>query len=340
MYFRLLALLSIVFVARTALAQDNSFPYPRSTDAYAMRSALYGNVRDLRGRPVVGARVDVVDMNSGRTITTTHTYGNGSFEFPGLELGRYELVATSGVYESRGRVDLLGDREVTLQLSCGAADVKEQGKTISVSQMKVPGKARKIFNKAMDAFRKARIDDAFGLVQKALGVYPDYAQALTLRGVLKMRKGETSEAQPDLEKAVELDYADDMGFVALASLYNTQKKYAEAAQVLDRGIAIHPDSWQAQMELARAYVGRKDGEAALRALAKCEKRAPSEAHYLHLLRSQALTIQRNYPAAISELESFLRSEPTGENSEPARKMLAQLQLAVAQEASLQTQGTK
>jgi Tfp pilus assembly protein PilF len=87
--------------------------------------------------------------------------------------------------------------------------------------MKVPGKARKLFQKAMSAFRKAKLDDAFSFVQQAIGMYPDYAQALALRGVMNMQRGETEKAEPDLQKAVELDYSDDITYVALASLYNS-----------------------------------------------------------------------------------------------------------------------
>jgi predicted Zn-dependent protease len=282
----------------------------------------------------------LLDLNTGRVLASTYTFANGSFEFPGLEAGRYEVVATFGVNEARSRLDLSGDRDVSLNISTPRAD-KSQGSTVSVSQMKVPGKARKIFDKAMAAFRKAQLDDALSLVQKALGMYPDYAQALTLRGVLNMRKGDNHQAQPDLEKAVELDDSDDMGFVALASLYNNQKRYDEASRILQRGMTLHPDSWQAQMELARAEVGRKNADAALRALAKCEAHVPAEVYYPHLIRAQALIMQKNYQFAVTELEAFLAKEPNGPNSEPARNMLKQLQgHPAAQEPNAQAAGAK
>jgi tetratricopeptide (TPR) repeat protein len=327
MLYRPLALASIVFAAVAVLAQDGSLVYPRS-DAYSVQSGLSGTVHDLSGKPVSGARVEIVDLNTGRTITSAYTYSNGSFEFPMLEGGRYEVIATAGVNESRARVEGMGIRDVNLRIANQTQD-KGNGNTVSVAQMRVPGKARKIFDKAMDAFHKARIDDAFSLVQKALGMYPDYAQALTLRGVLKMRKGDNVDAQPDLEKALELDNTDDMSFVALASLYNNEKRYDEAARLLQRGIVLHPESWQAHMEMARAEVGKKQPDAALRSLASCERNAPADVYYPHLIRAQALVQLKSYPAAITELESFLRKEPAGPNSEPARKLLAGLRTQTA-----------
>jgi tetratricopeptide (TPR) repeat protein len=340
MLYRLLALSSILFVALVAASQDSLPTYSRS-NAYGIQSGLSGSVRDFQGRPVGNARVEIVDLNSGRVVSTVFTYPNGSFEFPRLDAGRYEVIATAGVSESRNRLDLMGDRDLNIRLPSTLA-ASGQEKTISVAQMKVPGKARKIFDKALNAFRHARIDDAFNLVQKALGVCPDFAQALTLRGVLKMRKGDNEQAQPDLEKAVELDNSDDMGFVALASLYNNQKRYDEATRLLDRGIVLHPDSWQAHMEMARAEVGKKNPDAALKSLAKCDRNAPDSIYFRHLIRAQALILQKNYQPAVAELELFLKQEPEGPNSEPARKLLADLQSYLSQTtaSSAQTIGTK
>jgi len=273
-----------------------------------------------------------VDLYSGRTIATAYTFSNGTFEFSRIPQARYEVVATSGVHEARSRVDLAMDRDITFRIGNGPPVEGTQSHSVSVAEMKVPGKARKIFEKAVDAFRKARLDDAFGLVQKALGVYPDYAQALTLRGVLNMRKGDTRQAQPDLEKAVELDRADDTGFAALGALYNTEKRFDDAIQVLQRGITINPTSWQSQMELARAQVGKKDADAALRTLAKAEKYIPPQIYFPHLVRAEAFIIKKNYQAAIAELDAYLKYEPNGSNAEAAKRTLAQLQSVVASAA--------
>lgn len=331
MFVRPSVLLTIVFVALVSFAQDVSFPLPRS-GSFSVDSSLAGTVVDGAGHPISGARVEILDLYTGRTVSTAYTFPNGGFEFSRIPRDRYEIVASAGVNEARSRVDLAMDRNITFRLSGGNSDQGSRSHTVSVAEMKVPGKARKIFQKALDAFRKARIDDAFGLVQKALGVYPDYAQALTLRGVLNMRKGDTSQAQPDLEKAVELDHADDMGLAALGALYNTQKRFDEAIQVLERGIILNPTSWQSQMELARAQVGKKDADAALRTLAKAEKYIPPQIYFPHLVRAEAFIIKENYQAAVAELDAYLKYEPTGTNAEAAKRTLAQLQSLIASAA--------
>ncbi len=324
MRFRALFLTAFVLLTLTAVAQYST------SDNYTglgRRASLTGTVRDQSNNGAGGVRVELQDAVTGRTVASTFTFTNGSFDFTNIPEGHYEVVAGSGNADSRGRVDLFENRDITLHvLTTSTAKATEDGTatSVSLSQMKVPGKARKLLQKAQDAFRGAHLDDAFNFVQKALGLYPEYAKALTLRGVLNLQRGDTKSAQPDLEKAVELDYADDMGFVALASLYNTEGNYDHALQVLERGITIHPNSWQAYCEMARAQIGRKDYDASLRILAKADTYLPSGVTFPRMYRAQALLGLKNVEGAITELRGYLEKDPQGTNAETARNILAKL----------------
>jgi tetratricopeptide (TPR) repeat protein len=333
MLFRPLVLLSIVFVALAALAQDVSSARQEMMGGFP--SMISGTVYDATGHPINGARVEIQDLMTGRSVASTYTFANGTFEFTDLRSSQYELVASSGVSQVRSRLDSsAGSQELSLQLPATQVATDGVGSTssVSLSQMKVPGKARKAFRMAMDAFRLSHLDDAFSLVQKALGMYPDYAQALTLRGVLNLKKGDTKSAQPDLEKAVELDYSDETSYVALAALYNTEGKYKEALRVLDRGLSLHPNSWQGLVEEVRAQLGSSNFEDALKTIIRAENFVPADIHYCQLFKAQALAGMKNYAASATEIEGFLQKEPNGPNSEVARKMLSKLRATVAVEA--------
>ena len=331
MLYRFSLLFLIVVVATLTLAQNS--PFSTGTMDYGYRAGLSGTVRDNSGHGVSNAHIEVREIQSGRMVGSVYTASNGRYELFNLPRGEYEITASVGIIESRSRLELDMPRELDFHLITNAETAgAPQTSSVSLSQMKVPGKARKWFDKAMAAFRAAHIDDAFNFVQKAISSCPEYAQALTLRGLLNMEKGDNKSAQPDLEKAVELDYADDMNFVALASLYNTEGRYDEAMRVLERGMTVHPNSWQALMETARAQNGRKHYDDALKALAKADNYLPPDNTYKYLYRAQAFIGLRNYPAAITELNSFLSKESTGPNVETAKKTLDRLHGAVVQEA--------
>lgn len=331
MLFRPLLLVSIVLAALTASAQYG--PAVDESGPFGLHYAVSGSVRDINNNPLSGVRVELQSTTTGRTVASAYTYGTGEFSLQDVPKGQYDVVATSGIHEARVRIDYPGCGDVTLRMATDLADAKAgDSSSVSLSEMKVPGKARKMFRKAVDAFRMAKLDDAFSFVQQALGMYPDYAQALTLRGVMNMQRGDTKKAEPDLQKAVELDYSDDMGFVALASLYNTEGKFDNALQILDRGMSVHPKSWQALFEKSRAEIGKHEYDSALKSLAKAQYYAPAEIAYLHLYRAKALLGINNPEGAIAELEQYLAKEPQGQNAEAARKMLSQLKGAAAEQA--------
>jgi tetratricopeptide (TPR) repeat protein len=181
-----------------------------------------------------------------------------------------------------------------------------------------------LLQKAQDAFHKARLNDAFGFVQKALGIYPDYAQALTLRGILSMQKGDPQSAEPDLEKAIQLDYGNDMSYSALACLYNNKGEYNRALKVLDHGITLNPKSWQGYLEMARANIGNKDYGAAIRNLDRAESFAPASTGLTHLFRAEALFGLKDVQGAVKQLEAYLTIEPSGPTADLARQKLAQI----------------
>ena len=333
MFYRPLFLVSIVLAAVTAGAQYS--PLDNNVSGHDFHHTISGTVRDINNHPVSGAHVELQDCLTSRIISSTETYTNGTFELTGVAKGRYEVIVTSGINEARAQVEYPATNEINLRIAADTslADKSAGSKSsVSLSQMKVPGKARKLFQKAMEAFRASHLDDAFSFVQKALGLYPDYAEALTLRGVMNLQRGDTQSAEPDLQKAVELDYSDDMNFAALASLYNTEGKFDKAIQILNRGMTVQPNSWQGLTEMARAQIGKRDYEGALKVLAKADNYAPPSIAYLHLFRAQALLGLKNAPAATTELNAYLAKEPTGPNADTARTILVKLSAPETTEA--------
>lgn len=335
MLYRSVVLLTILTATLFANAQiESATPYSEMNQPgslFRLQAKLSGFVQDSQGHGINGARVDVID-GTGRMLAGTLTEANGSFEIDNLPRGTYQVIATSGVSDTREQVDVDGLSEVRLRLNTTQTNVVSgSANAFSVTQANVPGKARKMLEKAEEAFHKARLDQAFDMVQKALLVCPTYARALTLRGILNLQKGDTKAAEPDLEKAVQLDYSDDLGFVALGSLYNTEGRYDNAVQTLERGMTVNPKSWQANMEMARAEIGKKDFGAAVRSLDRSEMFAPPTVTLPKLFRAEALLGLKDYKGAIDALEYYLSRSPDSAEAPQAKDMLAKLKVMTASE---------
>src|SRR5205085_8510626 len=167
----------------------------------------------------------------------------GQFEIDNLPVGSYEVVISHGLAQERQQVAIEGaTAPVTFRLAeQEAGDAKAGNSTsVSVAEMKVPKKARQHYEKAAAALKKQKLDEAAKETEEAIAVYPRYAQALTLRGILKMDKGQTQDALNDFQAAVTSDPGYSMAYVAIGSAYNSLGEYDNAARSLDRAEELDP----------------------------------------------------------------------------------------------------
>ena len=240
------------------------------------------------------------------------------------------LVATKGVVESRERVDLAMDNiNVNLKMSNPVNEVGENGATVSVSQYKVPSKARKEFDKAQKAFNEGKYDEAKARTNKALEIYVYFAEALTLRGIVEANAKDFDPAQADLQKAIQYDPNYGLAYFAMGATLNQLGKFDDAARTLERGVAVKPDGWQGFFELSKATLAKGDFKAALKNASTAEKLANDAYAPIHVVKAHALMGLKQYQPAVAELELYLNREPQSALSASARRSLDQAKSFVA-----------
>lgn len=291
--------------------------------------AITVNVRMASGQPAADARIEVRDTNMGRVIKSGYTNSAGVAEFSGLALGMYEVTVSKGLVEVRDRADV---RSMIAVVSFRLEDSSNQeagnNRTVSVAQYKVPGKARKEYHKASDAVNERKLDEALKYVDKALAIYPNYAEALTLRAILKMDKNELESAETDLDSAIKIDPSYATAYFVFGANQNLQSKFDEAIQSLERGITLDPSGWQGYFELGKAQVGKQNYPQALKYLNKAQALVRVEYSPIHLVKAHALLAMKDYPSAMDELQIFLDKSPGDPHSAQARKTLEQVRAFV------------
>jgi tetratricopeptide (TPR) repeat protein len=295
----------------------------RTHSSAAATGVLVGSVHDSHNQPLRDARVELRALR-GQNVTSAYTNGDGQFEMANIPVGAYEVVITHGLAQSREQVVIDGtSAPMTFHLAeQGQGDAHAGNSTsVSVAEMKVPKKARQQYEKAAEELKKQKLDEAAKHVDEAIAVYPRYAQALTLRGVLKMDKGEVQDALNDFQAAVASDAGYGMAYVAIGAAYNSLGEYDNAARSLDRAQELDPRSWQAHFELSKAELGRQHYEAALREVNRASEIVPAPFPPMHLVRAHIYLSQKNYPEAMSELEAYLQKAPQDPGAAEARKTL-------------------
>lgn len=292
--------------------------------------SITGSVQDSTNHPLKDVRVELTDL-TGRGVNAVYTNSSGNFEFSRVAPGSYVILATSGLTQVSERVDASSwSNTVNLRMPVSnKADDGVQGNAISVAQYRIPAKAREEYRKAHDGLEKGKMDEAGKHLARALEICPNYADALTLRGVLELNQKDPQAAIADLDKAIKADANYAMAYMVMGSALNMESKYDEAIRALQRGESLAPTYWQAHFEMGKSYIGKADYPAALRQLQRAENLAPSEYALIYLLRAHALLAMKQYPEAMTALQAYLQKDPKGVNNQQAQKMLEQAQAFLA-----------
>ena len=313
--FRAAVLTAVLFtLSFAANAQANQ--------SLSQQGSILGSVVTDQNKPVSNARIEVHDLLLGTAISATYTNQAGYFEIDNIGFGTYEIVAISGVTDSREQVRLQTmQATVTLRLYPQRSDDAGSANTVSVSDFKIPKKAREAMQKAEAAVQALKTEEALAHIGIALQIYPRYAAALTLRGIMKLDTHDAQNAASDLEQAIQCDPAYALAYLAFGATYNNLSRFDDSIRTIDRGIALSPTSWQGYYELGKAYIGRGDFTTAIKQLNKAEDMAPKDFALVHLVKAHAMLGMKDYSSAMLELQSYLTRRPQGPDSEAARKTL-------------------
>jgi Tfp pilus assembly protein PilF len=327
-------LCSLVILSTFSLAQGMSGMdgmQPGSHSSFNHAGILTGRVINSAGTPLQDVKVEVETEGAG-TVASTYTDSNGLFQIAGVPPGRYVVVASSGVFEARDRVMVSQlDVNVVLRMDTGqgAASQADGKVTVSVSEYKVPQKARDTLHKAEAAMSKGNLPEAHKQVDKALELYPNYAAALTLRGALFLDAKDSTSAMADFDKAIHVDPSYAMAYTAMGAALNQQGKYPEAIRECERASSLDAAAWQPYFEMAKAFASSGDFQKALQLLARTQQTLTKDFAPLHLMRAHVLLAMQNYQDAVVELQAFLNLSPSSPNAGPARATLEKVKAMLA-----------
>lgn len=288
-------------------------------------NTVHGTVLKTDGRPASGIHVELDQSDSAIPVVSTLTDQDGSFELESVPDGNYELVAESGDAHVDSHVQVrAGEADIQMRLQRNNALLQDAAPMVSVAQMMVPVTAQKLFGKAQTAFHHGRYDKSKSLLDCALQIDPQYAEALTLRGLIEKSEGDLAGAQQDLERAVQIDPNYSNAYVELGAVYNHQGRFDDAMLASERGLTLSPRSWQGYFEMAKASIGKGMYEKGLQLAAQAQRLSGNSFAAVHLIKAYALLPMRFYKDARYELRAFLSREPNSSNAKQAQMLLAEI----------------
>jgi len=133
-------------------------------------------------------------------------------------------------------------------------------------------------------WQRQKLDEASNNLSKALEIYPNYAEALCLRGVLKMDKQDREGAIADFDQAIHIDSSYPMSYFAMGAVYNLMSRFDDALRALQQGTTLAPTAWQGYFEMGKAYMGKADYMASIKALDKAQALTREPYPFINLVK--------------------------------------------------------
>lgn len=225
-----------------------------------------------------------------------------------------------------GAVSALGQVANGSGLSCKShmqAYLPLSTQTISTARMRVPRKARKLYDAAAKPFRKRDYAEAQGKLDRALHLYPAFPEALVMQGFMQIDLNEWEAAEQSLQAAVRSDPTYGWAYLLLSDLYNQQRRFDDALTMSQRAVQLIPNVWFAHYEMCQALMGKEQFAQAL--VASDAVLNSNRGTLLHLAKAHALIGLGRYQEAAIELRAYLQYQPAGEGSRDAHDLLEQIQ---------------
>jgi len=269
--------------------------------------------------------------DGGNRLIESVTTENGEFAFPGLHAGAYILKITAPGFvplEMNVDVNFGTEHGVSIFLKPVGKSPKEQlaDSSISAHELSMPAAARKI----MDSGKKKlyagnNAEGALHDFEAAVAKAPNYYEAYYQMGMACLSLQKPADAEKHLQTSVSLSnktYPDAV--LALAILLLGRHDSTNGEPLLRRGLELNPNSWAGYYELGKLELYRMHLEPALDAAKSAESLAPQQPKVYRLLSLIHLR-QKNYTAALADLDAYIRLDPDSPEGHTAKQIRADTQ---------------
>jgi tetratricopeptide (TPR) repeat protein len=196
--------------------------------------------------------------------------------------------------------------------------------TVSARELRIPGKARREFEKGLGRLLKRDPAGSVSHFTKAAQAFPDYYEAYYHVGVAEMSLGHRGEAVQAFQMAIDLSggrYAwAEFGFGYLLYL---EGKPEEAVTIIHRGLEVDGSSAVGYLILGLVLFRLERLDEAERSAQEALLRNPNCAQ-AYLVLADVYGRRHEYRAQLQGLDTYLRLEPHGAEGERVRQVRAAL----------------
>jgi len=305
-----------------------------ATPAAAQVGTLRGRVVDEAGKPVADAQVVFQNKSDPSIHVTIKTNAKGEYIQAGLTSakGVWAVSATKdGVTVGISGID------VPYKNVAEVPDLVLRSEKPAASPLNIAGSGRdteklkaelgKTFEEANAAMSANAYDVAIAKFNEVIAKLPACDICYLRIGDVNTKKGDLAAAEVAYKKAIEVEPKSAEAYENLASLYNTQKKYAEAGEASKKATELRSAVGASGGGDATSFYNagvifwnQSKAVEAAEQFDKAVKADPSmaDAHYYY---GMALLNQGKVAEAKTQLQQYLKLAPTGQYADTAKSIL-------------------
>ena len=249
-------------------------------------------------------------------------------------------ISTRELAECRLRASLPGFRSVEVPLTRvhpkGNGDVgtvvlhrsaNVEGSTISMTSLQAPKEATKAFEKGHEAIDKKKWAEARRELDKAVGLYPQYAAAWCELGRTLEQSGDIAGARKAYVQALTTDAKFVTPYIQLARIAARESKWQDVADTTDRVVRLNPADFPgmyvynavANYNLKEFAAAEKSAREALKT--DTQHRFPQANRILGVL----LALKGEFTEAASYMKTYIQIAPGASDVELVKKQLVDVE---------------
>jgi len=249
---------------------------------------------------------------SGHGVTgSTYVRPDGSFEFPAVTPGGYQLRLTGagGTILHQETVMINGpEPNLSINLPGRPNADPNGGGTISIRQLqhKIPPEARKEFSEGVKASKKGDHQRAVEHFHKAVTIDPELADGYNNLGSAHAALGQLEQAAQQFQHAIDVIPDHHLALANLSVTLCKMEQYPEAEQVARRVLKLDSGLLKIRYILAVSLIAQhRDSPEILENL----QRAAADVPKAHLVAAEVLAQAGHRDDAAKEIEEYLRVAP-------------------------------
>jgi tetratricopeptide (TPR) repeat protein len=202
-----------------------------------------------------------------------------------------------------------------------------EGSSISLTSMMAPKDAKKAYEHGLQSLLKNKPNDAAKDFEKAVAVYPKYADAWVNLGKVRIEQQSIEPARAALKKAMESDPKLVAPYVELGLLAAKDASWEESGRYLDRAVELDPfDFPQAWYADAVANYNLKKYDAAEKSAREAVKLDPRHVNPRSgYLLGLVLAEKKDYTGAAAELTAYMKLAPNAPDLAQVKDQLGQIE---------------